>query len=88
MIFIAAIKMGSQIANRKIRRHSKTLKALREWGGGAKVSENLRTSPFIKDLSNESTFRQIHFAGHSGQSFKTGTFRTCADVLFKLFDAY
>ncbi len=32
-------------------------------GGGAKIAENLRASPFIKDLSNETTFIHIYPEG-------------------------
>jgi hypothetical protein len=48
MIFIAAIPIGFQIANKKTRRRSKTLKGSQRMGGWgrAKFSENLRASPF------------------------------------------
>ncbi len=32
-------------------------------GGRVKLAENLRASPFNKDLSNETTFSQIHLVG-------------------------
>jgi hypothetical protein len=33
-------------------------------GGWAKFAENLRISPFNKDLSNEATFSLSHLAGY------------------------
>jgi hypothetical protein len=45
MIFIAAIPIGFQIANKKTRMRYNT-KGLSEDGGRAKFSENLRASPF------------------------------------------
>jgi hypothetical protein len=38
-------------------------KGLSEAGGWGKFAENLRASPFNKNLSNETTFSQIHLAG-------------------------
>jgi hypothetical protein len=32
-------------------------------GGRAKIAKNIRASPFNKDLSNDTTFSQIHLDG-------------------------
>ncbi len=56
MIFIAAIPIGFQIANKKTRRRLNfNFKGLAHNGGQAKLAENLRASPFNKDMSNETT---------------------------------
>ncbi len=56
-IFYYDIPIVFQIGIKKTRRRSK------EDGGQAKFTENLRASPFDKDLSNETTFSLIHLTG-------------------------
>ena len=41
-------------------------KGLSQAGGRAKFAENLRASHFNGDLSNETTFSQMHLAGQGG----------------------
>jgi hypothetical protein len=56
MIFIAAIAIGFQIANQKTRKRLNfNFKGLSQNGGRAKLAENLRASPFNKEMSNETT---------------------------------
>ncbi len=57
MMFIAAIPLGFQIANKK------QGGAHRMGDGRIDYSENFRASLFHDDLSNEPSFRQIHLAG-------------------------
>ncbi len=64
-IFIAAIPIRFQIANKKQESILNFLKGSHtEWGVGEIPPENLRASLFNKYLSNETTVNLIHLAGH------------------------
>jgi hypothetical protein len=56
------IPIGFQIAKQKNREALSPLKGFSEDGGVGELFENLHAYPFDKDLSNESSFSQIHLA--------------------------
>jgi hypothetical protein len=60
MNFIAAILIFFQIAKKQ--GGALNFKELSQNVGRTKLAENLRASPFNKELSNETTFSQIHLA--------------------------
>ncbi len=53
----------AKLAIKKPRRRTNTLKGSQRTGGGQNSLKIPRTSPFNKDLSNETPFSPIHLAG-------------------------
>ncbi len=61
-VFIAAIPTGLQISNKE-QGGALNFKGLSQDGERLNLTENLRASPFNKELLNETTFTLIHLAG-------------------------
>jgi hypothetical protein len=62
-MFTSDSSIGCLIGNLKKGAALKLKRALREDGEQAKFAENLRASPFNKDISNKTTFSLIHLDG-------------------------